>query len=60
MLELILAIVGAFLLITVGILAVRAVNSQRRVDRGINVPTNGDYVGGGGRARGDYIGSGHF
>lgn len=60
MLELIFAILGALLLITVGILAVRAVNSRRRADRGINVPTDGDYIGGGGRSRGDYIGSGYF
>ncbi len=75
MLEWILPILGALLLIAVGILAVRAVKFQRRTNAGCDFHSNesrwmegrgrvlsGDYVGGDGNKPGDYYsgGSAHF
>ena len=58
MIELIFSILGGSFLIALGILAVRAVNSRRRADRGVNVRTSGDYVGGDGTTSGDYVSGG--
>lgn len=71
LLEWILAILGALLLIAVGILAVRAVKFQRCANTGLDIRsrlmdgsrrTSGDYVGGDGNKPGDYFsgGSAHF